>query len=151
MVHSPATIPRREPLYLHGLIALRNVSDKPITFTIDPDQKPFSVEATDASGKTAQSEFYAHARRLTPGSSPHVVIAPGQIVFLGPSGVSDIALGFHMDLSAGQWKLRARYRVDSAPAGGIPLWTGSIESAPAPLEVRDSRATSVSTIPSQGD
>lgn len=137
LVGSPVTLPKRGPLYLHGLVAMRNISDEAISVNIDPEGKPLDVAASGEKDARVKSEFYARPRKLRPGTSPTVTIAPGAVVFLGPSGRSDFAWGFEMPLTPGRWSLQCGYRNSrEVPADKKEAWRGEVRSAPVEVEVR---------------
>lgn len=134
LVEPKATIPRRGLLYLHGAVAVRNVSDKPRKFDIGPAQKPISITA-QMQGKTVADDFYGHARKLRPGQPDHVTIAPAQVVFFDASGVLDYGMAFHLPLTEGKWELQAILLNAKDGQGRQGSWQGVAQSAPVAVEV----------------
>ncbi len=126
---------------LQAVVALRNGSAQPITLNLYPGDRFLSVVAAGADGKAVEHDFYkyAPAARLPVFAAKHTaVIAPGQVLFVGPEGPGEQGIAISMPLAPGRWPIRAAYSSQrQAGEGEEPkLWTGRIQSAPAQLEVR---------------
>ena len=87
---------------VYACLAVRNVSDKPLAVNLYDDDKCLQITATSDAG-TFSTDFYNFkSRQPTEFDADNtVVVKPGGIIFIGPTGPADHGLGFQMPLRLG--------------------------------------------------
>ena len=122
------------------LVALRNVSAKPVAVTVYPEDRFFSLTATKPDGKAIKTDFYEALKRMDLrafGPWATAALRPGQLIFIQAMGQGDYAGALNLPPRPGKWKLQAGYTAArKAKVGGLDLWTGQITSKPVEVTVQ---------------
>jgi len=127
-------------VFIQCTVAVRNVSDKPLAVNLYPEDRSLSLTATDAEGNVQTADLYGWlARADLRAFGPWALheIAPGRMLFVGPSGAPTFGLGVNLPLRPGAWRLQAGYasKRDAKSAGGLAAWTGAITSKAVEVRV----------------
>ncbi len=122
------------------VVALRNVAKEPVAVNLYAGDRLLSVVAKGPGGKTVKPDLYGWLARADLALfSPKytAIIKPGAVLFIGPTGKGDYGMSLNLDVATGKWRLQASYTCarQAAGVGGRKLWTGTIQSAPAEIEV----------------
>ncbi|MCP4379680.1 MAG: hypothetical protein GY794_26365 [bacterium] len=131
--------PKEVIAYMPCLIALRNITKKPLSVSLYPNDKFLSITARNAKGKSVKVDLYQYlnnpALRIVPFGPQHIkTIAPGEMLFIQARGLASDGTVVKLKLPAGDWKFKVEYTCKRK--GDKPLWNGTIKSTPVPLEVR---------------
>jgi len=127
-------------VFIQCTVAVRNVSDKPLAVNLYPEDRSLSLTATDAEGNVQNADLYGWlARADLRAFGPWALheIAPGRMLFVGPSGAPTFGLGVNLPLRPGIWRLQAGYasKRDAKSAKGLAAWTGAITSKAVEVRV----------------
>lgn len=132
--------PKAPPIYITGVLTLRNTGKHTRKVLLNPTDKPFAMEAIDPKGKTSALEVYpSHIRRKT---WVMLSVAPGELVFLTPYGKAGrSAMGVVAKLTPDTYKLTAsltaRLPEDVDQHERQPdLWAGAIRSKPVEFSLK---------------
>ncbi|HEY8665449.1 MAG TPA: hypothetical protein VIL86_02230, partial [Tepidisphaeraceae bacterium] len=118
--------------YFHTAVAARNVSKKPIKVDLTATEKHLRIFATDEAGKALDADLY---RGNLKADKPVIVtVAPGEVIWVGPSGPANYGMGFTLPVTPGEWTLQASYE-NTKQDKSAPVWTGKITSAKQTIEV----------------
>jgi len=127
-------------VHVQSVMALRNVSKKPITVSVYPGDRFLSLGAVNDAGKRVDVDFYAYLQAKKPApfdpAGNTLKVQPGKITFISSYGKGEYGIGFNLAAPAGKWKLTATY---AAKRKGAGLWIGTVSSAPVDFEVRAAR------------
>lgn len=113
------------------LIAIGNISDRPIKLNLHPHDQYLVLRATAEHGETVEQGL-GEARAVVPRQfTPRSVggLAPGEINFLTISGIGYVDVPLRMNLQRQAWWLQAVYQ-SYRYQEGLGLWTGSVKSQP---------------------
>ncbi len=84
---------------VYACLAVRNVSDKPLAVNLYDDDKCLQITATSDAGAFSTDFYNFKSRQPTEFDADNtVVVKPGGIIFIGPTGPADHGLGFQMPL-----------------------------------------------------
>ncbi len=121
-----------QPIYITGVLALRNTSQRTRRILLDPIDKPVAIEVTDSKGKTSALTVYPpHIRRKTIVT---LSIQPGEFVFLtqyGKAGRSGMGLASKLlpDTYKLTASLTAKLPEDADQHERRPdVWAGTVSS-----------------------
>jgi hypothetical protein len=125
-------------VYLLSAAALRNVSDRPVTVNLYPEDRFLSIRAADKGGQTVEPDLYRWLERADLAAfGPQYLrrIGPGELLFIGPNGPAPHGLGLRLPLKPGTWSVQAAYAAKRKGADPAP-WVGRIESRPVQVHVK---------------
>ena len=119
--------------------ALRNTSKNPIALNVYRGDRYLSLTYASPGHAVKTHNFYGARVRLAPWSDEkHVLeIPPGEIVFIGPHGPGGYGTHVALEAPPGMLTLQAGYSSDrkASSKSGLNLWTGTLHSADAEVEV----------------
>ena len=141
-----AILPRTDNVPLNGdravvnvSVVVRNSGDKPVRFSVHPRHKPLMIVAMDAEGGVVQANPYENSpvygmmyQRLPAHMQEE--LAPGQMAFLGTTGLSANGVIVQLPLKEGDWKFYAVFQGSDDDGGRA--WTGEVRSKPLELPVK---------------
>lgn len=127
---------------VRAVVALRNTSGEAITLSTYKWDEFLSLRAAGPEDKLIAHDFYKYGRSARQPAFARKYtssIQPGKVVFIGPEGPGERGIAIRMPLNPGRWALKAVYSSErQAGDEEEKLWTGKIESAPVPIQVRRS-------------
>ena len=124
-------------VYISVMVALRNAGAKPISMDLNPEHKAIQIEAVDSKGAIVQGDPYKNmGNRTRPGPSHVQTLAPGQVKFIGPTGLAAYGgVRTQMSLPTGPHKVHAVFALPPNPDAKAN-WSGSIRSGATTIEVK---------------
>jgi hypothetical protein len=136
--------PRVAGVFVAGVVALRNTSDKPITVNLYAGDRYLSIAAVGGGAEAIDVDLYswlAAARLRAFSVASTASVDPGKVRFISSNGASDYGMTFRLNAGPGKWKLRTAYNSirDAKPLVNLSLWKGKIESADVEIEVEQAK------------
>jgi hypothetical protein len=115
-------------------VAMRNVSGKPLAVNLLP-AKPLSLQATRDTGGTFMPIALPKASRSPAAADRDRVLAPGEVIFLDPSGTATEAMYLSLNLPEGAYVFVAAFSVEPTRLQMPRTWNGRILSPAVPVQV----------------
>jgi len=131
----------RPHVHIDPVVAIRNVSDKPVSFSLHPGDWTLTLACTGPKGKKVTREAEGGSGSRRPFDVKAVeTLQPGQVRFLGADGLADESAPLAPELEDGSWTVRAVLSLQRPDAPGPDgtkrqLATGTVSSAPARFRV----------------
>ena len=132
----------RPPARIEPVVAIRNVSDKPVSVSLHPGDWSLSLQCAGPEGKKVVREVSEAPGESKPFDGDAVAtIGPGQVRFLAGGGLVDESVPLSSVLGDGAWAVKAVFTAKRAEAPGPDgtsrkLATGTISSAAAAFQVK---------------
>ena len=129
-------------VHVQCVMALRNVSKKPITVSLYQGDRFLSLQAVNAAGKKVNVDFYTYlqAKKIPAFDLAKNTrkVEPGKLAFVASYGEGKYGMGFNLAAPAGKWKLTAGY-TSKRTVKDAALWTGTLASGSVDFEVKPAR------------